>query len=156
NYPVQVIEQMTQILKRVEDSELIKQPANDPKKKTKRYITKTICYQAATMTKDIEASVINTLTNSGYTAFQISAWRPNAHILAFTSNKYMLTQLNLLWGVTAFWYDKYESTDVTIEDINRIAKEKGYVNPGDYTINLASMPIKEKGMVNTIRVSEIE
>lgn len=156
NYPVQVIEKMTQIIKSVEDSELIKLPVNDPKIKTNRYITKSVCYHAATMANDIEASVINTLTNSGYTAFQISAWRPNAHILAFTSNKYMLTQLNLLWGVTAFWYDKYESTDVTIEDINEIAKEKGYVKTGDFTINLASMPIIEKGMVNTIRVSEIE
>ncbi len=156
NYPVQVIEKMTQIITSVEDSELIKLPVNDPKIKTKRFITKSVCFHAATMANDIEAKVINTLTNSGYTAFQISAWRPNAHILAFTSNKYMLTQLNLLWGVTAFWYDKYESTDVTIEDINQIAKEKGYVKPGDFTINLASMPIVEKGMVNTIRVSEIE
>lgn len=156
NYPVQVIEKMTQIITSVEDSELIKLPVNDPKIKTKRYITKSVCYHAATMANDIEASVINTLTNSGYTAFQISAWRPKSHILAFTSNKYMLTQLNLLWGVTAFWYDKYESTDVTIEDINKIAKEKGYVKTGDFTINLASMPIIEKGMVNTIRVSEIE
>jgi len=156
NYPIQVIEKMSQIIMSVEDSELIKLPVNDPKIRTKRYITKSVCYHAATMANDIEAKVINTLTNSGYTAFQISAWRPKSHILAFTSNKYMLTQLNLLWGVTAFWYDKYESTDITIEDINRIAKEKGYVKSGDFTINLASMPIKEKGMVNTIRVSEIE
>src|SRR5690606_32224754 len=132
NYPVQVIEKMTQIIKSVEDSELIKLPVNDPKIKTKRYITKSVCYHAATIANDIEASVINTLTNSGYTAFQISAWRPNAHILAFTSNKYMLTQLNPRRGVTAFWYDTYESTDLTIGDSNRIAKEKGYVNPGDY------------------------
>lgn len=155
NYPVQVIEKMTQIINSVEDSELIKLPVNDPKIKTKRFITKSVCYHAATMANDIEAKVINTLTNSGYTAFQISAWRPNAHILAFTSNKHMLTQLSLLWGVTAFWYDKYESTDVTIEDINEIAKDHNYVQVGDYTINLASMPLKEKGMVNTVRVSEI-
>jgi len=156
NYPVQVIEKMTQIINSVENSELIKLPVNDPKIKTKRFITKSICYHAAIMANDIEAKVINTLTNSGYTAFQISAWRPNAHILAYTSNKNMLTQLSLLWGVTAFWYDKYESTDVTIEDINQMAKDNNYVDAGDYTINLASMPLNEKGMVNTIRVSEIE
>lgn len=156
NYPVQVIEKMTQIINSVENSDLIKLPVNDPKIKTKRFITKSICYHAAIMANSIEAKVINTLTNSGYTAFQISAWRPNAHILAYTSNKNMLTQLSLLWGVTAFWYDKYESTDVTIEDINKIAKDNNYVVEGDYTINLASMPLNEKGMVNTIRVSEIE
>lgn len=154
-FPVEVVEKMSSILQSVENSNLIKLPYNDPKIRTKRFITKSICLHAAIMANDIEAKVINTLTNSGYTAFQISAWRPHAHILAFTSNKRMLTQLNLLWGVTAFWYDKYESTDITIEDINRIAEEKGYVTKGDFTLNLASMPIKEKGMVNTIRVSVI-
>lgn len=156
NYPVEVIDKMSQIILSVEDSELIKLDVIDPKIKTKRFITKSVCYHAAIMADDIEAKTIHTLTNSGYTAFQISAWRPKAHILAFTSNKHMLTQLNLLWGVTAFYYDKYESTDATIEDINQIAKNNNYVKKGDYTINLASMPIKSKGMVNTVRVSIIE
>lgn len=156
SYPVQVIEKMTQIIFSVEDSDLIKLNVTDPKIKTNRFLTKAICLHAAEMANDIEAKTINTLTNSGYTAFQISAWRPKAHILTFTSNKNMLTQLSLLWGVTAFWYDKYESTDVTIEDINEIAKAHNYVKKGDYTISLASMPIIEKGMVNTIRVSEID
>jgi pyruvate kinase len=61
-----------------------------------------------------------------------------------------------LWAVRTFFYDKEESTDTTVTDINRIAKEKGFVVQGDYIINLASMPINEKGMVNTMRVSEIE
>lgn len=155
NYPVEVIDKMSQIILSVEDSDLIKLDVTDPKIKTNRFLTKAICLHAAIMANDIEAKTINTLTNSGYTAFQISAWRPKAHILAFTSNKHMLTQLSLLWGVTAFWYDKYESTDVTVEDINDIAKEHKYVKSGDFTISLASMPIIEKGMVNTIRVSEI-
>ncbi len=156
NYPIQVVEKMSQIILSVEDSDLIKIPVNDPKIRTKRFITKSVCYHAAIMANDIEAKVINTLTNSGYTAFQISAWRPKAHILAFTGNKRMLTQLSLLWGVQAYFYDKYESTDVTIEDINQIGKDHGYVHEGDFTINLASMPLVEKGMVNTVRVSIIE
>jgi pyruvate kinase len=96
------------------------------------------------------------LTNSGYTAFQISAWRPSAFILAFTSNKRILARLNLLWGVKAFYYDKYVSTDETVDDVNRIAFEKGYVHKGDYLINLAAMPIVDKGMVNTLRVTQVK
>ncbi|MEO7976694.1 pyruvate kinase [Flavobacterium sp.] len=156
NYPVQVIQKMTQICEAVEDSPLITVPQNTPQIKTKRFITKTICQQAAIMANTIHAKAICTLTNSGYTAFQISAWRPSAHILVFTSNKRILTQLNLLWGVKSYFYDKDESTDDTVTDVNNIAKEKGYVVKGDYLINLAAMPIKDKGMVNTVRVSEIE
>ncbi|CAM2777283.1 pyruvate kinase [Flavobacterium succinicans] len=156
NYPVQVIQKMTQILEAVEDSPLINVPQNTPQIKTNRYITKTICHHATLMANSINAKAICTLTNSGYTAFQISAWRPNAHILVFTSNKRILTQLNLLWGVKSFMYTKDVSTDDTVTDVNEIVKEKGFVQKGDFLINLAAMPIKDKGMVNTLRVSEIE
>ncbi|MCH8534032.1 MAG: pyruvate kinase [Flavobacteriaceae bacterium] len=154
-YPVQVIEKMSQVIRAVENSPLIKVPHQPPYIKTKRYITKSICYHAALMANEIGANAICTLTNSGYTAFQISAWRPSSNILAFTSNKRILTQLSLLWGVRAYYYDKFNSTDETIEDIKLIAKEKGYVSKGDFTVNLAAMPIEAKGMVNTLRVSEI-
>lgn len=156
NYPVQVIEKMTSILKSVEGSELIKVPQDPPNIRTKRYITKSVCYHAASMANEIKAKAISTLTNSGYTAFQISAWRPSAHILVFTSNKRILTQLNLLWGVKAFYYDRFVSTDETIEDVNIIACKKGFLEVGDMLISLAAMPIKKKGMVNTLRVTEIE
>lgn len=156
NYPVEVIETMTRIIKSVEDSPLIKVPLSQPNIRTKRFITKSICYHAALMADAINAKAVTTLTNSGYTAFQISAWRPKSHILVFTSNKRILTQLNLLWGVRAFFYDKLVSTDDTIDDINKICVEKKYVNKGDMLINLAAMPVVDKGMVNTLRVSEIE
>ncbi|SDE97921.1 pyruvate kinase [Pricia antarctica] len=156
NYPVEVIEKMTSILQSVENSELIHVPHDPPHIRTKRYITKSVCYHAAIMANEIKAKAISTLTNSGYTAFQISAWRPSAHILVFTSNKRILTQLNLLWGVKAFYYDRYVSTDETIEDVNRIACQKGFLEIGDMLISLAAMPIKDKGMVNTLRVTEIE
>ncbi|MDT0676399.1 pyruvate kinase [Autumnicola musiva] len=155
-YPVQVIEKMCQILESVENSPLIKVPHDPPHVRTKRYITKAVCYHAAHMANEINAKAICTLTNSGYTAFQISAWRPESHILVFTSNQRILSQLSLLWGVKAFYYDKYTSTDETIEDINVMAKENKFVQPGDFTINLAAMPISDKGMVNTLRVSEIQ
>ncbi len=156
NYPVQVIEKMTSILKSVEGSNLIRVPQNPPHIRTKRYITKSVCYHAALMANEIQAKAISTLTNSGYTAFQISAWRPSAHILVFTSNRRILNQLSLLWGVKAFYYDRYVSTDETIEDVNQIACKKGFLDVGDMLISLAAMPIKDKGMVNTLRVTEIE
>ena len=154
-YPVQVINVMENILRTVENSDLIEVPQLPPHIRTKRYITKSICYHAANMANEINAKAISTLTNSGYTAFQISAWRPDAHILVFTSNKRILTQLNLLWGVKAFFYDKFVSTDETIEDVNAIACKQGYLEEGDMLISLAAMPIKDKGMVNTLRVTEI-
>ena len=155
-YPVLVINQMRRIIQNVENSPRITVPQRIPHILTDRYITKSICYHAASMAGDVEATAIQTLTNSGYTAFQISAWRPNADILAYTSNKRILSRLNLLWGVKAFFYDKMESTDQTIEDLNKIAIDQDYVKKGDLVITLSSMPVKEKGMVNTLRLTQLK
>lgn len=154
-YPVEVIRKMANICKQVESSDLIQVPHEPPHIRTNRYITKSVCYHAAKMADEIQARAICTLTNSGYTAFQISAWRPAAHILVYTSNRRILSRLNLLWGVKAFFYDKFVSTDETVDDINHIAHQQGFVKKGDYMVNLAAMPIVDKGMVNTLRVSQV-
>ena len=154
-YPVDVINNMSDILTAVENSELIEVPHTPPNIRTKRFITKSICYHAAHLANDIEAKAICTLTNSGYTAYQISAWRPQAHVLVYTSNRRILNQLNLLWGVKAFYYNNLNSTDKTVEEINQIALDKGYVEKEDMLVNLTAMPIETKGMVNTLRVSVI-
>ena len=154
-YPVEVIETMRRIVVSVENSSLIRVPQKAPKNKNARFVTKSICYHAATMADEIEAKAICTLTNSGYTAYQISAWRPSASILVFTSNPRILAQLNLLWGVKGRLYEGSGSTDDTVSEVNAIAKERGYVSEGDLIINLVSMPVFERGKVNTLRVSSI-
>lgn len=155
-HPLRVIQKMSEIIKSVENSRMIKVPHEAPHIRTNRFVTKSICYHAALMANDTNAAAICTLTNSGYTAFQISAWRPRTHVLTFSTNRRILGKLNLLWGVRAYFYDKNLSTDDTIEDVNQIAKDKGFVKPGDLIVNLASMPAEARGMVNTLRVSEVD
>jgi pyruvate kinase len=155
-YPVEVIQTMRKIVISVENSPLFRKYDQAPQNKNDRFITKSTCYHAALMATEIEAKAICTLTNSGYTAYQISAWRPDSSILVFTSNKRILSQLNLLWGVKCHYYDRFVSTDETVLDVNQIAKEKGYVKTGDSLVNLLAMPVANKGMVNTLRVSVIK
>ena len=155
-HPVRVIEKMTEIIMSVENSPLIKVPQAPPHIRTDRFITKAVCHHAALMARDVKAAAISTLTNSGYTAFQISAWRPTSHILAFSSERRILNKMSLLWGVKSLFYDKNVSTDDTVVDINQIAKEEGFVKANDFVINLTSMPVEAKGMVNTLRVSQIK
>lgn len=155
-YPVQVIERMSSIINSVEDSEFINVPRIPPVREgNERFVTQSICLSAAKLADDMDAKVISTLTGSGYTAFQVSALRPSAHILVFSSNRRLLTKLSLLWGVTTYYYDRYVSTDETIEDINRIATREGHVQVGDIVISLSAMPISYQGRVNTVRATQI-
>jgi pyruvate kinase len=154
-YPCEVVKKIGDIIHGVEDSPLIKIPVDLPEIKSDRLITKSICKNAATIANEIGASGICTLTNSGYTGWQISSWRPNSLVIVFTSNKKILTQMNLLWGVKGVYYNNFESTDKTVEEVNSLALGLKYIKKGDYVINLAAMPIYEKGQVNTLRITKI-
>ena len=154
-YPCEVVKKVGTIISSVEDTQPVKNKFTLPKLKSNRLITKTICRHAALIANEIKASAVCTLTHSGYTCWQISSWRPNCLVLVFTSNKQILSQLNVLWGVKCIYYNKFQSTDKTVEDVNTLAIKNRYVRRGDVVVNLASMPIKDKGQVNTLRITKL-
>ena len=155
-YPVEVVAKMASIIRAVENVDTFCTQVEPSLIRTNRFVSKAICQHAALLANEVEAKTIMTLTNSGYTAFQVSAWRPKSFVLAFTDNRRILGRLNLLWGVYAHFYNGYASTDETVEDIINIAKDHNYLRKGDMAVTLTSMPIEKKGMVNSLRVTEVE
>ena len=115
-----------------------------------------LCGSAVYLAEHTNAVGIVSMTVSGYTAFEISSHRPKAGTFIFTSNKNLLNALSLVWGVRAFYYDKLESTDQTIADVNNILKEKNLIEAGEVVINTASVPITKKGKTNMLKVSVVE
>ena len=55
--------------------------------------------------------------------------------------------------MSAHYYDKTVSTDHTIADIKHLLRRRNQVQKGDLVINIASMPIAEKGMANMLKLS---
>ncbi|MBI4930598.1 MAG: pyruvate kinase [Bacteroidetes bacterium] len=155
-FPAQVIETMQKIIARVEQEERIYFREHPPVLQTQTFISDSICYNASVMARQANVSAIVTMTNSGYTAFRISSHRPRANIFVFTDNHTLLTTLNLVWGVRGFYYNKYESTDKTMEDLKKYLKKEGLVKTDDLVINTASMPLIEKGRTNMLRLSHVE
>lgn len=158
-YPVEVVTNMAKIVKNIENTHFYKNQ-NEPIEKEfncidDRFITNRICLAAVRIAKTTSIEAIVTLTNSGYTAFQISAHRPDSHIIVFSSNPRVVTMLNLLWGVRAVFYESNKSTDETIIQVNTIVRDMGYVEDGDFVINLNAMPAGEKGKTNTLRLTTI-
>ena len=154
-FPIKVVEIMRKIITEVEELDSIYYKENTPQIKTITYITDSICFNACSLAHHAGANAIISLTNSGYTAFKLSSHRPKAPIFIFTDNLSLLTTLNLVWGVRGYYYDKYESTDHTIGDLKDIIKSKGLLKKDDLVINIASMPMKEKGRTNMMKLSYI-
>lgn len=155
-YPVKVIEIMRRIITQVEKSaESIYYREHAPEIKTITYVTDSICFNACQLAHHSGVQAIISMTNSGYTAFKLASHRPKAHIYIFTDNLSLLTTLSLVWGVQGFYYDKYESTDQTISDLIQFVKKRELVKQDDLVINIASMPMKEKGRTNMMKLSHV-
>jgi pyruvate kinase len=127
-----------------------------PEKTQDRFISDSICFNACRLAQRVEADAIVTMSFSGYTAYKLASQRPKAPIFVFTSNKQILTQLNLVWGVKAFYYNKRVSTDHTIADIKYLLRKEGLVNAGDLVINITSIPIEENGKSNMLKLSYVD
>jgi len=156
-FPTQVVEAMSKIITDVEKENALYHYEYAPEEDNHdRYITDSICYNACRLAHRNEAAAIVTMTFSGYTGFKIASFRPKAGIFVCTGNKDILNMLSLVWGVNVFYYDKFVSTDHTISDIKQLLLEKGRVGEKDLVINLASMPISEKGQTNMMKLSYVE
>ncbi|WP_234111249.1 MULTISPECIES: pyruvate kinase [Chryseobacterium] len=158
-YPVDVVKNMAKIVKNIEQTHFY-QNENAPIEREfncidERFITNRICLAAVRIAKTTNVEAIITLTYSGYTAFQISAHRPNSNIIIYSSNKRVITMLNLLWGVRAYYYTSNKSTDETIVEVNELTLKYGYVEYNDFVINLNAMPANESGKTNTLRLTTI-
>lgn len=155
-YPVEVIQAMQLIIRKIENNSYPYMQMHAPNKKSSTYRSDSICYSACVLAEQNSALGIVSMTHSGYTAFRISSHRPESLTFIFTSNKSLLCMLSLVWGVRGFYYDKFESTDQTMKDVNGILKQHKLVKKGDVVINTASTPIGRSGRTNTIKISEIE
>ena len=155
-WPAKVVETMASIVEHVESTFDVKPNVdNEPHIKNERYITKTICYNAAKIADQVGAAAILTMTFSGYTALKIAGHRPKTKIVVFTANRQIMNQMSLVWGVEAYYYDGMDSTDKSFSDIKTILKEHGTVEDGDLVVKIASMPIQEKGFTNMLKISAI-
>ena len=154
-YPVKVIEAMHKIISVTESEQALYHRHIPPVKDSKTFISDSVCFNSCVMAQQSGAKAIIAMTSSGYTAFRISSQRPDAQVYIFTNNRRMLNTLSLVWGVKAFYYDKYESSDVTILDIKNQLKAMELLKSGDMVINVFSTPLEEKGMANTIKLHQL-
>lgn len=155
-YPLEVIRSMVRTISSVEKNPNMYFRFRELDPNSPIYIHDSLVMSACKLAKDVGAKAIVGMTSSGYTAFKSSSYRPNANIFVFTGNKSLLTSINLVWGARAYFYDKDNSTDETIADVEALLKSEGHVQSGDVFITLASMPIKDRQRTNTLKINVVK
>ena len=155
SYPLKTIEAVERILRSTEQSWDIYHRPPEPDPSSPTFYSDEICSAAVTMSNAIRAKAILSMTQSGYTAYEIASSRPNCDIFIFTSNKRLISRLSLVWNVRAYYYNKKTNTDDTVKDVIQLLKDKKYLKKGDVVINTAAMPVKENRKTNTLKISQV-
>ena len=157
-HPTLVVETMTRIIEEVErtdyryslEDELVPQPHSPS------FLSDAICYNACKLAKDVEAQALIGMTQSGYTGFMLSSYRPKAPLFIFTKERSLVNQLSLSWGVRAFFYDEEESLDDILFDQLEILKERGFLKNGDVAVSTGSTPVHLHLPTNALKITKVE
>jgi pyruvate kinase len=155
-FPVQVIQQMTNIIKEIEVRDDIYYKDYPPSPEDPNFGSNRIVESACNIAHVMDAQAIIAMTMSGFTAYKVARHRPKAHIYVFTAQRSLLTRMSLVWGVRAFHYDKYISNDHTFQEIEEMLVKEGLLRKGDTYINTASMPMQERRKTNMLKISVVE
>jgi pyruvate kinase len=155
-YPELVIQTMVKIIEEVEKEEIIYNRNLVPQPHSPSFLSDALCYNACEIAKDISAHALIGMTQSGYTGFMLSSYRPRSPLFVFTKTQSLVNQLSLSWGVQAFYYDKEESVDEIINDQINFLKEKNQLTKGNIVVNTCSLPIHEHLPTNMLKISIVE
>jgi pyruvate kinase len=157
-FPVLVIETMRKIITEVEENGYKYNRSEDlkPQPHSPSFLSDAVCYNASKLSEDSNANALVGMTQSGYTAFMLSSFRPRSPLFIFTKKQSLVNQLSLSWGVKALYYNKEESLDEIIKDQIQMLKAQGFVHTGDVVINTGSTPIQLHLPTNIIKINKVD
>lgn len=153
--PELVIKTMVSIIGEVEKEAIVYNRNLVPQPHSPSFLSDALCYNACEISKDVKANALVGMTQSGYTGFMLSSFRPQSPLFVFTKVEALVNQLSLSWGVQAFFYNKEESIDGIINDQIEFLRTKGLVQTGDVVVNTGSMPIAEHGPTNMLKITKV-
>jgi len=155
-YPELVIRTMVSIIREVEKEKTVYNRNLVPQAHSPSFLSDALCYNACEIAKDIRANALIGNTQSGYTGFMLSSFRPESPLFVFTKTQTLVNQLSLSWGVQAFYYDREESIDAIISDQVTFLKEKGMLKQGDVVVNTGSTPVLQHLPTNMLKITKVE
>lgn len=155
-YPELVIRTMVNIIHEVEKEETVYNRNLVPQPHSPSFISDALCYNACEMARDVKANALIGMTQSGYTGFMLSSYRPRSPLFVFTKTQSLVNQLSLSWGVQAFYYEMEESIDKIISDQIDFLKQKDLLQEGDVVVNTCSTPVAEHLPTNTIKITKVK
>ena len=157
-HPTLVVQTMSKIILEVEKTayDYDRDDILAPQSHSPSFLSDALCYSACKLAQDVNAEALIGMTQSGYTAFMLSSYRPKSLLYIFSKEKSLINQLSLSWGVRAFYYNEEDSLDDIIFDEINILKERGFLKEGDLVVNTGSTPVHKHLPTNALKITKVE
>lgn len=151
-YPVQAVKMMARIAERTEQDINYKERFEQRDLREQPNVTSAISHATCTTAHDLGAVAIITVTKSGRTARMISKYRPDCPIISGTTDRTVLRQMNLSWGVIPILVDEKDNTDELFDHVVNVARSHGLIRDGDLVVITAGVPLGISGTTNLLKV----
>jgi pyruvate kinase len=155
-YPVEAVTMMATLAKRTEAA--LNYGVMSPSRNASGELittTDAISHATVQVARELNAAVIVTSTESGYTARMVSKYRPEAMIVAVTPKEKFVRRMLLLWGVMPVFVPQSSNTDEMMSNAITGAMASGWVKIGDLVVITAGIPVGITGTTNMIRVHTV-
>ena len=154
-YPVEALKTMSAIAERTENEVHYRDNRLVDASNGQISVSDATAHAACLTAKDVNASAIVTVSESGNTARLLSKYRPAQPIIACVMNEQVQRQLAISWGITPLMMALAHSTDELIEMSTNLAKENGYLHDGELAVVTAGVPVGVSGTTNMIKIHMI-
>ena len=154
-YPVEALKTMSAIAERTENEVHYRDNRLVDAGNGQISVSDATAHAACLTAKDVNASAIVTVSESGNTARLLSKYRPAQPIIACVMNEQVQRQLAISWGITPLMMALAHSTDELIEMSTNLAKENGYLHDGELAVVTAGVPVGVSGTTNMIKIHMI-
>jgi pyruvate kinase len=156
-HPTLVVETMSRIILEIEKTayDYDREDILAPQPHSPSFLSDALCYTACKLAQDVNAEALIGMTQSGYTAFTLSSFRPKSLLYIFSKERTLINQLSLSWGVRAMFYTEEESLDDIIFDQINILKERGFLKDGDLVVNTGSTPVDLHLPTNVVKITKV-
>ena len=154
-YPVEALKTMSAIAERTENEVHYRDNRLVDAGNGQISVSDATAHAACLTAKDVNASAIVTVSESGNTARLLSKYRPAQPIIACVMNEQVQRQLAISWGITPLMMAQAHSTDELIEMSTSLAKENGYLHDGELAVVTAGVPVGVSGTTNMIKIHMI-
>ena len=151
-YPIEALKTMVSIAVRTEQDINYQEKFKQRMTLSNPDVTNAISHATCTMSGDLNAAAIITVSKSGRTARMVSKYRPDCPIIGSCLTERIYRQLALSWGVIPLLLEEKSNAEELFDYAVDEAESAGFIEKGDVVVLTAGVPLGVSGTTNLIKV----